>query len=216
MFKQGVFVNILTSDPNLWKTSLNNLDQLPSLDHVELWLEHIPRGNDLREIRRAFRGVKLIVHGPFVHTSLLSHIPQIVDTTETRFDAALEFASKVEARVVTFHAGSYPIFEPRENALDKLACRFHRFAELTDPVVTLENMPVKSHGTVKEPIGQLSDYELLVKLIPSLRLTLDIGHCLQNEDDFVGFLGKHVSRVENIHLHDGIPRGRGHLRLGSV
>src|SRR5712692_5269712 len=157
MFKQGAFVNILTSDSKGWKTTLKNLEQLPLLDHIELWLEYIPKGWELEEISTAFRDIPLIVHGPFLHTSLVSHIPAIAAVTEERFDAALEFASKVEARVVTFHAGTYPSFESKDQALDKLANRFGRFAELRDPVATLENMPVNSSGTTRQAIGHLSD-----------------------------------------------------------
>jgi sugar phosphate isomerase/epimerase len=215
MFSQGAFVNVLTPDPGRWKTTLDNLDRFPSLDHIELWLEHIPRGNEVREIRSAFRGVRLIVHGPFLQLSLVSHIPEIVAVTEKRFDATIEFASKIEARVVTFHAGPYPLFETKDHVLEKLAGRFARFADVKDPVATLENMPIKSYGTTKEPIGQLSDYDEILKLLPNLHFTLDVGHCLQNSDNFVPFLKRHSSKVENIHLHDGVPQGRGHLRLGT-
>src|SRR5437660_8360724 len=96
-----------------------------------------------------------------------------------------------------------------------LAQKFEAFTQMGDPVTTLENMPVKSHGTMREPIGNLADCESILKLLPKLRFTLDIGHCLQNEDDFVPFIQKYVSRIENIHLHDGIPRGKAHLGLGK-
>lgn len=215
MFSQGAFVNVLTPDSKHWKTTLANLDRFPSLDHIELWLEHIPTGNEVNEIRSAFRGIRLIIHGPFLQMSLLSHIPEIVVVTEKRFDATVEFASKIDARLVTFHAGAYPLFESKDHALEKLAGRFARFADLNDPIATLENMPTKSHGTTKEPIGILADCDEILKLLPNLRFTFDIGHCLQNEDDFVSFLRKYSAKVENIHLHDGIPGGRGHLRLGA-
>ena len=151
MFKQGAFVNILTPDSKQWKTSFENLNKLPSLDHVELWVEHIPQRNEITEIRSTFRGIPLIIHGPFIHTSLVSHLPELVTITETRFEETVEFASKVGASVVTFHAGTYPIFASRESMLENLADRFERFAELRDPVTTLENMPIKSHGTANEP-----------------------------------------------------------------
>jgi sugar phosphate isomerase/epimerase len=214
MFKQGAFVNLLTPGSTEWKNTLDTLDRFPALDHVELWLEYIPKGTEIKEIRSAFQGIELIVHGPFIHMSLLSHISEVVSVTEKRFNSTLDFASKVDARVVTFHAGSYPLFEAKTDALEKLASRFEPFTRIKDPIPTLENMPIKSHGTVKEPIGKLSDYDEILKLLPGLRFTLDIGHCLQNEDDFVCFLRKHSSRIENIHLHDGIPGGSGHLRLG--
>ena len=58
MFKQGAFVNILTPEVMHWKESLSQLERLPCLDHVELWLEHIPKGYELREIRSIFRDVE--------------------------------------------------------------------------------------------------------------------------------------------------------------
>lgn len=215
MFKQGAFINVLTPDSALWKSTLENVTQLHALDHIEVWIESIPKGTRLKEFRDAFRGHELIFHGPFVHTSLVSHIPAVVMATEERFNATLDFASKVGARVVTFHAGTYPLFESREKVLETLANRFIRFAGIKDPVVTLENMPVKASGTTKEPIGHLSDCDQILKLLPSLRFTLDIGHSLQNGDDFVAFLTRHGSRIEDIHLHDGIKGGKGHLRLGE-
>jgi sugar phosphate isomerase/epimerase len=215
VFKQGAFVNILTTNVQHWRDAFGKIEHFPSLDHVELWLEHIPKDNELREFREIFRGTHLIIHGPFIHTSLVSHLPEVVALTERRFEETIEFADKVDAPLVTFHSGSYPLFEPKGDVLDKLATRFERFSALKRPVAALENMPLKSHGTVREPIGHLTDYDDLVNLLPKVRFTLDIGHCLQNEDDFVPFIKKHSSRIENIHLHDGIPRGRGHLRLGD-
>jgi sugar phosphate isomerase/epimerase len=215
VFRQGAFVNVLTSDSKQWKATLASLEKLPSLDHIELWLEHIPVGNEIAEIQSAFRGIPVIIHGPFIHTSLVSHIPEVVAVTSRRFDETIEFASKVDARIVTFHAGSYALFESRRQMLENLASRFERFTDLNSPVATLENLPIKSYGTTKEPIGKLSDCEEILSLLPKLRFTLDIGHCIQNEDDFVSFLRKHGSRVENIHLHDGFPQGKGHLRLGT-
>jgi sugar phosphate isomerase/epimerase len=215
VFKQGAFVNVLTANVQHWRDAFKKIEHFPSLDHVELWLEHIPKDNELREFREIFRGTHLIIHGPFIHTSLVSHLPEVVTLTERRFEEAIEFADKVDAPLVTFHAGSYPLFEPRGDVLDKLATRFERFSALKRPLAALENMPLKSHGTVREPIGHLTDYDDLLNLLPKVRFTLDIGHCLQNEDDFIPFIKKHSSRIENIHLHDGIPRGRGHLRLGA-
>jgi sugar phosphate isomerase/epimerase len=215
VFKQGTFVNVLTANVQHWRDAFKKIEHFPSLDHVELWLEHIPKDNELREFREIFRGTHLIIHGPFIHTSLVSHLPEVVALTERRFEETIELADKVDAPLVTFHAGSYPLFEPKADVLDKLAARFERFSALKRPVAALENMPLKSHGTIREPIGHLTDYDDLVKLLPKVRFTLDIGHCLQNEDDFIPFIKKHSSRIENIHLHDGIPRGRGHLRLGA-
>lgn len=215
MFRQGAFVNILRPGSMRWKDALKKIERFPSLGHVELWFEHIPRGDELRDIRNVFRNVPVIIHGPFIHTSLLSHLPEVVDVTIRRFRETVELASSMQARVVTFHAGPYPLFFERSEVVEMLAERFRVFSELTDPIATLENMPIKSHGTVREAIGKLADYDEVLRVLPDLRFTLDIGHCLQNEDNFISFIKRHSSRIENIHLHDGIAGGKGHLRLGD-
>jgi sugar phosphate isomerase/epimerase len=197
-----------------WKDAVKRLEQLPSLDHIEVWLEHLPSTSEIRTIKDMLRGVPLIVHGPFIHTSLVSHIPEIVRVTERRFEEAVDVASKLQARVITFHAGPYPLFEAKNAVLENLATRFAKFSELVDPIATLENMPIKNYGTTREPIGKLSDYEDILRFLPKLRFTLDIGHCLQNGDDFVPFIRRYCERIENIHVHDGVQGGRAHLRFG--
>src|SRR5437762_7453774 len=82
VFKQGAFVNVLTANVADWRKALKRIEHFPGLEHVELWLEHIPKGNELREFRSIFRGVCLIIHGPFIHTSLVSHLPELVALTE--------------------------------------------------------------------------------------------------------------------------------------
>ena len=160
MFKQGAFVNVLTTNVQHWRDAFSKIQHLPSLDHVELWLEHIPKSNELREFREIFRGTHLIIHGPFIHTSLVSHLPEVVALTERRFEETIEFADKVDAPLVTFHSGSYPLFEPKGDVLDKLATSIRAlFRPQLRPVAALENMPLKSHGTVREPIGHLTDYD---------------------------------------------------------
>jgi sugar phosphate isomerase/epimerase len=215
MFKQGAFVNLLTPDTNEWRRQFNEIEKLPSLDHIEVWTEFIPTREHIRELRDLLRGIEVIIHGPFIHTSLASHLPEVVQLTERRFQEAVEFANVISAKVVTFHAGSYPVFFKKHEALELLAERFEPFTRLTSPLATLENMPMRSHGTMREPIGKLADCEAILKLLPKIRFTLDVGHCLQNEDDYVPFIKKHAERIENIHLHDGIPRGRAHMGLGQ-
>ncbi len=117
------------------------------------------------------------------------------------------------AKVVTVHAGTYPVFEERARALDRLIHNFSSFAKLRTPVVSLENMPVKK-GTNRECLGPLNDLRELHQLFPDVRFTLDIGHALQNGDDFESFLREKVEYIEDIHLHDGRLGGSAHLPLG--
>jgi sugar phosphate isomerase/epimerase len=215
MFKQGVFANILTNDPDCWWAAIRQLSEFESLDHVELWVEHFPNSEQLSTLKGLLRGLDVVMHGPFVHLSLLSHVSKIVELTAQRFSKAMEVGAALGAKVVTFHAGSFPVFETRASALEKLASRFEPFSNSRSPVATLENMPLKTSGTQKEPLGKVQDLLELRRLLPVARFTLDIGHCIQNGDDFEAFLRNHGDCVHHIHLHDGFCGGKAHRRLGT-
>ncbi len=214
-FKKGVFVNILTADPREWELSFRQLEDFPALDHIEIWVEYLPTTEHRKILKSLTKGIEVILHGPFIHTSIATHLNALLDLSKRRFSECLDFATTIDAKVVTFHAGSYPVFRTREQAFEAIATHFAPFSRSHGPVVTLENMPVKYTGTLREPLGKLSDLAELRRLIPDVRFTLDVGHCVQNEDDFAPFLEKYRSSIYDIHLHDARPRGRGHMRLGD-
>jgi sugar phosphate isomerase/epimerase len=137
-----------------------------------------------------------------------------VGESESEVSRFTRIASNLEARVVTFHAGTYPVFADKERALQQLAEKFAPFTKSESPIVTLENMPVRG-GTARECLGKLDDLVDLEALLPDIRFTLDVGHCLQNGDDFESFLRQKTSRISDIHLHDGVCGGKAHLALGE-
>ena len=213
-YKKGTFLNIVSCDPVAWETAFRRVQNLPSREHIEIWLEYIPKGKDRSILQDMARHTEVIVHGPFIHTSLVSHLDALSDISLRRCMEGLEFASFIEAKVVTFHAGTYPLFDTRETAFERLAKRFSQLASLKSPVVTLENLPVRK-GTTVECLGRLDDLRTFQTLMPDVRFTLDIGHSIQNADDFELFLREKSSCIENIHLHDGRAGKRSHLRLGA-
>jgi sugar phosphate isomerase/epimerase len=215
MYKKGAFINIVSPEPAEWEADFRRIKNLPSRHHVEIWLEYIPSKEERTALQSMLRGTEVIVHGPFIHLSLATHLNALRDISLRKFDEAVEFAAQIGAQVVTFHAGTYPMFETQEIALERLASKFYRFTGLKSPIVTLENMPVRGEGTTRECLGHLKDLTLLQLMIPDIHFTLDIGHCLQNGDDYESFLRTQSSRIANIHLHDGKFGGRAHLRLGA-
>lgn len=213
-YKKGAFLNICSDKPLDWRDDLRLIEQLPDTDHLELWVESILDRESTRTLRSMLSGRELIMHGPFIHLSLVSHVESVNEWSLKRFHEAVELASNIEARVVTFHAGTYPVFANRERTLDQLAERFAPFTKYESPIVTLENMPVRG-GTARECLGKLDDLVELESLLPGVRFTLDVGHCLQNGDDFESFLRQRAGRISDIHLHDGICGGKAHLALGE-
>lgn len=213
-YKKGTFVNITNSNPTEWEANFRRIGNLSPRQHIEIWLEYIPTGRKRTILREMLGDMEVIIHGPFIHMSLVTHLNALGEISLKRCNETVEFATLIGAKVVTFHAGTYPIFEKQEVAFERLARRFSGFVALKAPVVTLENMPVK-RGTTRECLGKLDDLRLLQSIIPDIHFTLDIGHSLQNGDDFESFLREQSSCISNIHLHDGMAGGRSHLRLGA-
>lgn len=213
-YRRGAFVNLLTRNPKEWEVELNRVGNLPFLQHIEVWMEYIPTGKERSILRDMLKGKQVILHGPFIHMSLVTHLHELGEMSLRRCHEAVEVASLIGAKVVTLHAGTFPVFETREIAFERLARRFSSFVDLNLPVVALENMPVRT-GTSMECLGKLEDLTLFRSILPGVRFTLDVGHCLQNTDDFESFLRENAPRIADIHLHDATPGGRGHLRLGK-
>jgi sugar phosphate isomerase/epimerase len=212
--KCGVFINLTAFEPNAWQDELNWAHSLPELDHLELWLEFLPTRRQLRGMREMFAGQRLIMHGPFIGTSLAAEWDELAEASVERCSWAVEAASFLECEVVTFHAGSYPAFSTEDAALERLAARFEAFASLAEPRVTLENMPARNGATV-ETLGTLEGLKRMADRLPSLHFTLDVGHCLQNGESLKPFVRAYSDRIANIHLHDGLDGGRSHLALGE-
>ncbi len=213
-YKRGAFVHVLTSDPAKWEADFRNIAALPCQQHVEVWLEYIPLAKERLVLAEMLRGTEVIIHGPFIHSSLVSNLQDFAEISLRRSSEAVEFATMIGAKVITFHAGTTPVFETREIAFERLAKRFSQFVTVKSPVVTLENMPVKN-GTTRECLGKLDDLRALHSIMPEVQFTLDIGHSLQNGDDFESFLREYAPRIRDIHLHDGRLGGRSHMRLGA-
>ena len=213
-YKKGAFIQVTERDLQKWGADASFCANLDSLDYVEVWTEYIPSSEESNLLRSLVNSKELTVHGPFIHMSLASPLESVARFSLDRCLETIEFASQIEAKVVTFHAGTFPVFEDREAAVSRVAERFSSFSRIQSPVVTLENMPIRK-GTTREALGRLADFVELKSLLPELRLTLDIGHSIQNEDDYDSFLQRYSTAVENIHLHDAVERGKGHLPLGT-
>jgi sugar phosphate isomerase/epimerase len=213
-YKKGVFVNIFNFNPVKWEADFRQTENFTSLEHIEIWLEYIPRREERKILHEIVKNKRIVIHGPFIHTSLVSHLNSIREVSFRRCCETIEFANMLGAEVVTFHAGNYPVFETQQTAFERLINSFAEFVVLKAPIVTLENLPVKG-GTTKECLGRLDDLRYLKSIMPDIRFTLDIGHCLQNGDDFESLLREPSFCIENIHLHDGKPGERSHLPIGA-
>ena len=213
-YKKGAFLNVCKGNPALWEEDFRRIEALPLRQHIEIWLEHMPTTKERRILKDMLSQTEVIVHSPFVHLSLVSHLDALGDVSLTRCREAIDLANFLEAKLVTIHAGTYPVFDTQEIAFERLVRRFSTLASLKAPIVSIENMPVRD-GTTRECLGRLDDLRHLRVIMPEVRFTLDIGHSLQNGDDFESFLREERANIENIHLHDGKSGERSHLKIGA-
>ena len=209
----GAFLNVTSSDPQKWREDLQALEELP-IGHLELWLEYEPSMRELAAIASMLDRWPRIMHAPFIGMSLATHWDGLATLSLDRCHRAIEAAGILGCQVVTLHAGPYAKFMPREEALSRLAERLSRFARLTSPTVAVENMPARA-GVASEALTASSDLDELAALLPTVSVTLDVGHCLQNEEDPAAAFTARAERIRNIHLHDGERGGRSHQALGT-
>jgi sugar phosphate isomerase/epimerase len=215
MFKsRGAFLNLTHFDPADWLAQLEAVDRLQGLGHLELWVEFRPSRSQLNVMADLFADRLTIMHGPFIGMSLASEWEDLARLSLDRCNWAVEIAAYLECEVVTFHAGPHAIFDSHRAAFERLAKRLAHLTTLAQPRVTLENMPARG-GASRETLSMLDNMRELIDLLPEICFTLDVGHCLQNVDDFTPFIEEHAERIANIHLHDGVTAGRSHMALGE-
>jgi sugar phosphate isomerase/epimerase len=209
----GAFVNITDDDFERVEDDLRTLREL-GLDHLEVWLEYQPTRRELEELAALLRGWTTIMHGPFVGMSLATDWDALAGISLDRCHQAIEAAGVLGCHVVTLHAGAYGAFGSHEEALNRVAGRIARFTRISRPAITIENLPAR-RGASREAVTASSDFDALVGTLAELRMTLDVGHCVQNGEDPAEVASRHVRRVSNIHLHDATPGGSGHAALGN-
>jgi sugar phosphate isomerase/epimerase len=211
----GAFVNVTGDDFYSWRRQLAQVRQLSDRRHVEIWLEDLAAiKQHMRKAVKLFKGERIIVHAPFVGLSLVTPWSELRQISLGRLTEAIDIAGELEAQVLTVHPGEVPAMEPKEAVLDRAAEAYTTLQRRAgDLVVTLENMPDRPTAK-REGIVSGRNFQELLERVPTMRFTLDIGHAVQNGDRYDVFLRKHAAAVANIHLHDGIKGGPGHLALG--
>lgn len=209
----GAFVNVTDGDLDKVADEIATL-RAHGLDHVEVWLEYQPPPRELDALTRLLDGWVRIMHGPFVGMSLSTDWEALAAISLERCHRAIEAAGVLSCEVVTLHGGTYGDFTPHETALERLSARVARFTRISHPVVTIENMPARG-GATREAVTAVEDLDALRDRIPTLKLTLDVGHCLQNGEDPAAVADRHVNHIADIHLHDGVAGGRAHAALGT-
>lgn len=211
----GAFLNVVQDDPDDWGAQMDRLAVLDGLHHVEVWLEAID-GELLGELPGLLAGRETIMHGPFIGLSLVSPWAELRAISIARLACAAEIGAGFGARVMTVHPGIACFAEDEAVLEDRLVDSLRRLRARIDGTLTvaIENMPCRRGASV-DGLVTVDQCARLIDRDPDTRITLDVGHAIQNDDKYLPFLAEHTDAVADIHLHDGAAGGGAHWPLGA-
>ncbi len=215
-YSSGAFLNVLDHDVAGWQKNLEFLRTLGGIGHIEVWTEEVGlTPGEIAELRALLQGFKVILHAPYLQLSMISHHDMVRGACADIYRRTLTLADELSADLITFPGGARPFFMDDGHAIEQLAAMFGALREVGSRAkIALKNMPIASGTTVIFP-ATLADMRRNMERMPELMVTLDVGYCVQNKDNWIKFLRTHRHRIANIHLHDAQAEVEGHLRLGS-
>ena len=154
---------------------------------------------------------EIIIHAPFINLSLVSSHKQINCASVDILKSTIDIAQKLDAKLITVHGGAYPLFFEQQTVEEKFVENFGQVMEYAKGKmpITVENLSAKKGVQISYPISP-SKLTKIKSLIPDINFTLDIGHCVQNDDEFINFLISNKNSIKNIHLHNAIKNGKAH------
>lgn len=220
-YSKGVFLHIVSLDKKNWRAQVKFIDSLPGIKHVGIWMEKKLSCPEVDFLKNLLKKYEIIIHGPFIHLSLVSPHKEIRKLTICKYLRTLKVAEILGAKLVTFHTGTKVRFLSEKSAIKKLMRNLRKFRSCHKGKVafTIENLPPQSSSDVRNYFpDSLKDLTLLKKLLPWIKFSVDIGHAFQSGENFnkiSRFIRRYKKSILDIHLHDATLRGAAHLALGK-
>ena len=227
MFKIGLgaVVSIVGDDETIWRNRCEIARQ-EDPDFIEVWIEHW-RGNGwLLEqkagtLKEMFAGIDVILHAPFLCTSLVAPDLHMRAITMDEMDATIRLGEILEADVITVHGGYFYAEHLRREvrASDILAENLGQLvkkARVAGTRIAIENLPAEEETLAVCCYPRTTqDLVDVVGAVDGVLATLDIGHALQNNEAPLRALDRVLPILANIHLHDMTSDGIAHRGLGE-
>ncbi|PIZ96527.1 MAG: hypothetical protein COX80_01130 [Candidatus Magasanikbacteria bacterium CG_4_10_14_0_2_um_filter_33_14] len=217
-FSLGVFINIKFGTLVEVEEEIKMLDSLEGLEHIEIWREadYLEPEADklLRSLKNKYR---LILHAPFINITMASNHELVNQASVETMQKYYDWGVDIGVEVITLHGGHKPFFQSTEVDIENIAKTLAGLKTNDKLQATLEHMPLGKHfSTSINSLMDIEDLEKAVNLLPNWGFTLDIGHVLQNQEDWMKWVENHVERIHDIHLHDAFWGGKAHLPLGTA
>ena len=213
LFKKGLFLHIVSHDKREWARAIKGLGCFSGLDFVEVWLEEVDLSvGEIVWLKQRLAPYEIIIHAPFINLTLVSSHRSINSATIGILRKTIDIGVKLGAKVATMHAGAFPLFLDQRAVREIFVANFRPLMNYAKGKIqiTVENISMKKSTQISYPV-LLDELEDIRTPISEINFTLDVGHCVENGDEFAGFLTKNKSRIKNIHLHNAIQKGGAHF-----
>jgi len=213
----GLFLNITTVNRTEIEKRISFLENMENLGHVEVWLEHGDwTDDDSRWLKKKLAGFKILVHAPFISFSFVATHREINEASLVALKRACEHAEMLGSKVMTLHVGRKPLYLLDEEARKIAISHLTSLVEYVDGKfdLAIENLPASSGTSLRYPVT-LREVECIIQEVPHLKATVDVGHCIQNEDSYEWFFEKYATRISDIHVHNAIKKSKAHFGFGT-
>lgn len=213
LFKKGLFLHITSRDKDRWAKDIENFSNFQFLDFIEVWIEETNLSTDkIVWLKQKFSRYEIIIHAPFINLTLVSLHKSINKATIDILKKTIDIGKQLGAKIITMHGGAFPLFLNKYTVRKTFITNFKQLINYAkDKIeITIENISMKKTTQISYPV-LLDELLEIQSLIPNINFTLDVGHCIQNNDKFTDFLVKNKNYIKNIHLHNAIKGGNAHF-----
>lgn len=213
-FKKGLFLHITSHNRKSWSKDIENFCNFQFLDFIEIWVEEVNLNVDeISWLRKKLSPYEIIIHAPFINLTLVSIQRSINEATIDILKKSIDIGRQLNAKVITIHGGAFPLFLDQKMVKKIFVSNFQQlmnYAKDKKIEIAIENISMKKTTQISYPVllNELSDIQ---SSIPNINFTLDVGHCIQNDDAFAEFLVKNKKYIKNIHLNNAIKKGSAHF-----
>lgn len=217
LFSVGVFLNIQLGTIAEIETQVNHIRGLKNVGHIEIWREARELEAGVTEaIQKLGSEYKLIMHAPFIGLAFANHA-EVAEASLKVLQYFYNWGLEIGAQVYTIHAGVKPFYQKAGADIELVVKYLSQLQVKPSLKPVLEHMPVsKNFTTAPVSVVSLEELEQAVNALPNFGFNVDIGHVIQNEENWEDWMTQNLDRVYDIHFHDAFLGGKAHLPLGTA
>lgn len=213
-YSKGIFFRLTDHTLASWQQELKFVHSLPGLNHVELWIENTNlTDKHFNWLNEHLKPYAKIIHAPFVGFQPLSFNQPLRQAATDILNTTISIGQKLDAQLITTHLGSFLNYDSPPSAINRIESSFLQLLSRTQtPLLAIENMPRKDSW--QKSAFCLTELETFWPQFDTTNFTLDIGHCIKSDENYLKATTDHHAHITNIHLHDGT-KDQDHQALGT-